>query len=45
MITKAAIVSEKGAPFHIKEIQLDGPNVGEVLIRLVGSGICHTDLI
>ena len=45
MITKAAVVSEKGAPFHIKEIQLDGPNVGEVLIRLVGSGICHTDLI
>ncbi|SDH24287.1 benzyl alcohol dehydrogenase [Alteribacillus persepolensis] len=45
MITKAAVVTEKGGPFHVKEITIDEPKANEVLVKMVGSGICHTDLV
>jgi aryl-alcohol dehydrogenase len=45
MKIKAAVVREKGGPFKIEEIDLDEPRDDEVLIRIVGSGICHTDLV
>ena len=41
----AAVVREKEQPFGIEEVELDEPGVGEVLVRIVGSGVCHTDLI
>jgi aryl-alcohol dehydrogenase len=41
----AAVVEEKGGPFVIQDVELDEPREDEVLIRLVGSGICHTDLM
>ena len=41
----AAVVLEKEQPFGIEEVELDEPGVGEVLVRIVGSGVCHTDLI
>ena len=39
----AAVAWESGAPLSIEEIDLDGPKQGEVLIRHVAAGVCHTD--
>lgn len=43
-MTRAAIVRECGGPFIFKEIELDDPRPGEVLVRIVACGICHTDI-
>ena len=44
MKIRAAVVREKSGPFMIEEIELNGPKDDEVLVRLVSSGICRTDL-
>ena len=44
MKIKAAVVREKSGPFKIEEVELDEPRDDEVLVRIVGSGICGTDL-
>ena len=43
MKTKAAVAWEAGKPLSIEEIDLAGPKEGEVLVRLVATGVCHTD--
>lgn len=43
MKTRAAVAWEAGKPLEIEEIELDGPKQGEVLVRNVASGVCHTD--
>ena len=43
MKTRAAVAWEAGKPLEIEEIDLDGPKDGEVLIRNVATGVCHTD--
>lgn len=45
MKIKAAVVREKGGPFRIEEIELDKPRDDEVQVRIVGTGVCHTDLV
>jgi aryl-alcohol dehydrogenase len=45
MKIKAAVVREKAGPFIIEEIELDEPRANEVLVRIVSSGLCHTDLV
>jgi len=40
----AAVVSARGQPFELQELDLAGPAAGEVLIRVVASGMCQTDL-
>ena len=45
MRIKAAVVREKSGPFIIEEVELEEPRNDEVLVRIVGSGICHTDLM
>jgi aryl-alcohol dehydrogenase len=40
----AAVVESPGAPFNIEEITLEDPRPGEVLVRMVAAGLCHTDL-
>ena len=42
---EAAVVREKSGPFVIETISLDAPRPNEVLIRIVGVGMCHTDLV
>ncbi len=44
MKTKAAVLTDAHQPFEIKELDLDGPGPGEVLIRYVAAGLCHSDL-
>ena len=43
MKTRAAVAWEAGKPLEIMEINLEGPHDGEVLIRNVATGVCHTD--
>ncbi len=45
MKIKAAVVREKGGRFNIEDIELDEPREDEVIVRIAGTGICHTDLI
>ncbi|NNN18899.1 MAG: NAD(P)-dependent alcohol dehydrogenase [Acidimicrobiaceae bacterium] len=40
----AAVINTKGEDFRIEAIDLDAPKTGEVLVRMVASGICHTDM-
>jgi len=44
MEIKAAVTFEKSSEFQIEPLQLSDPNDDEVLVRIVGAGICHTDL-
>ena len=43
MKTKAAIAWEAGKPLTIEEVELQGPQAGEVLVEIKATGICHTD--
>jgi aryl-alcohol dehydrogenase len=44
MEIKAAVVFETGGDFSIEQLELTEPNADEMLVRIVGVGICHTDL-
>jgi aryl-alcohol dehydrogenase len=44
MEIKAAVVYETGGDFTIEQLELSDPNDDEVVVRIVGSGICGTDL-
>jgi S-(hydroxymethyl)glutathione dehydrogenase/alcohol dehydrogenase len=43
MKTRAAVAWEADKPLRIEEVDLDGPKAGEVLVRIVATGVCHTD--
>ncbi len=43
MKSLAAVAWEAGQPLSIEEIEVAGPREGEVLIRVVATGVCHTD--
>ncbi len=43
MKSKAAIAMAPGEPLVIDEIDVSGPVAGEVLVRIVATGVCHTD--
>ena len=40
----AAVVTARSAPFELQTLDLAGPREDEVLVRIVASGMCHTDL-
>ena len=41
---KAAVVHEFGKPLKIDEVPVPTPGRGEVLIKVIANGVCHTDL-
>jgi aryl-alcohol dehydrogenase len=41
---RAAVLRKKGGPLKIEFLDMEGPRDDEVLVRLVASGICHTDI-
>jgi S-(hydroxymethyl)glutathione dehydrogenase/alcohol dehydrogenase len=43
MKSRAAVAWEAGQPLRIEEIDVEGPKAGEVLVRNVATGVCHTD--
>jgi len=40
----AAVVPARSQPFEIQQLDLAAPLADEVLVRIVASGLCHTDL-
>lgn len=40
----AYVVDSVNAPFVREQLELDAPGPGEVLVRIVATGVCHTDL-
>jgi len=40
----AAVLREPGGRFALETVALDAPRAGEVLVRVVASGVCHTDI-
>ncbi len=42
--TRAAVVHTTGGPFVFEDVEIDDPRPDEVLVHIVASGICHTDL-
>jgi S-(hydroxymethyl)glutathione dehydrogenase/alcohol dehydrogenase len=43
MKSRAAVAWEAGKPLTIEEVDVAGPKKGEVLVRIVATGVCHTD--
>jgi len=43
MKSRAAVAIEAGKPLEITEVDVQGPKDGEVLVRMVATGVCHTD--
>jgi S-(hydroxymethyl)glutathione dehydrogenase/alcohol dehydrogenase len=41
---RAAVLEQFGQPLAVQEVELAEPRAGEVLVRLVACGVCHTDL-
>lgn len=44
MQTTVAVVNGPGQDFELVEVELDEPREGEVLVRIVATGLCHTDI-
>jgi S-(hydroxymethyl)glutathione dehydrogenase/alcohol dehydrogenase len=44
MKIRAAVLESFGAPLEVQTVDLAAPKDGEVLVRLVACGVCHTDL-
>lgn len=43
MKIKAAVIHQPGASFVFEDLELQAPREGQVLVRIVASGVCHTD--
>lgn len=43
MQTRAAVLWEPNTDWKVEDIELDPPKAGEVMLKLVGSGLCHSD--
>nr|BFE82360.1 hypothetical protein GCM10020093_049610 [Planobispora longispora] len=45
MRVRAAILRDPGKPFTVEDVSLSDPGPGEALVRVVGVGMCHTDVL
>ena len=43
MKSRAAVAWQAGKPLSIELVDVQGPQAGEVLVRIVATGVCHTD--
>jgi aryl-alcohol dehydrogenase len=41
---QAAVLRKRGGPLRIESLELEGPRAEEILVRIVATGICHTDI-
>ena len=41
---QTAVLYEAGDPLKIEDVTLDEPQANEILVKLVATGVCHTDL-
>jgi aryl-alcohol dehydrogenase len=44
MKIEAAVTRAKSAPMSLETIELESPRTDEILVKLVATGICHTDI-
>jgi aryl-alcohol dehydrogenase len=45
MQVTAAVLEEHHKPLAVQQLELDEPQAGEVLVRIVATGVCHTDAV
>lgn len=45
VMARAAVARVPHGVFSVEPIEVEGPREGEVLVRIAGVGLCHTDLI
>jgi alcohol dehydrogenase, propanol-preferring len=43
-LMKAAVVRQFGKPLQIEQVPVPAPEPGEVLVKIMATGVCHTDL-
>jgi len=41
----AAVVRSRSGPFGLEALEIEEPRAGEVLVRVVATGVCHTDMV
>jgi len=41
---KAAVVHAFGQPLQIEEMTVKEPGLHQILVKVIASGVCHTDL-
>ena len=41
---QAAVVEKFGEPLVVREVLVPTPGPGQVLVEIIASGVCHTDL-
>jgi len=45
MQVTAAVLRRRSGPFGLETVDLEAPRAGEVLVRVVATGVCHTDTV
>lgn len=43
--TRAAVLRAADGPFQVEDVEIDAPGPGQVLVRIAGVGICHSDFL
>ena len=43
MRIRAAVLEKVGGPLMVREVDLQAPQVGEVLVKIAACGVCHSD--
>ena len=43
-VVRAAVLERVGEPIVVRELELRAPRTGEVRVRILASGVCHSDL-
>ena len=41
---KGAVLEAAGSAFEVVDLAFDPPGLGEVLVKMTATGMCHTDL-
>ena len=42
---RAAVLYQTNTPLRVEEVTIDDPQDGEIMVKLVATGICHSDLL
>lgn len=42
---KVAVAKHKSQPLDVIDARFEAPRAGEVLVKIVGTGVCHTDMV
>jgi aryl-alcohol dehydrogenase len=45
MRAAAAVFEKLGTPLSVTEVEIDEPGAGEALVKIVATGVCHTDAL